>query len=64
MARNPFYSRHCNYDLGKALNVKGDWAAAAAALQDALEPSSTPVFPRAFLAAALVRLNRSDDAEG
>ncbi|MFM1891757.1 MAG: hypothetical protein RLZ44_834, partial [Pseudomonadota bacterium] len=63
MVLNPFYSWDYNYNLGRALYVKGDFPAAVAELQEALERNSTPMFPRIFLTAALVRLNRLDDAE-
>ncbi len=63
MVLNPFYSWDYNYNLGRALYIKGDYAAAVAELQDALERNSTPMFPRVFLTASLVRLNRLDDAE-
>jgi adenylate cyclase len=63
MVLNPFYSWDYNYNLGRALYLKGDYAAAVAELEDALERNSTPMFPRVFLTAALVRLNRLDDAE-
>jgi adenylate cyclase len=63
MVLNPFYSWDYKYNLGRALYTKGDYAAAVTELQDALDRNSTPMFPRVFLAAALVRLDRLDDAD-
>jgi len=63
MVLNPFYSWDYKYNLGRALYIKGDYADAVIELQDALERNSTPMFPRVFLTASLVRLNRVDDAE-
>jgi len=63
MVLNPFYSWDYNYNLGRALYIRGDYAAAVDELQNALERNSTPMFPRIFLTAALVELKRLDDAE-
>ena len=63
MVLNPFYSWDYKYNLGRALYTRGDYADAVTELQDALERNSTPMFPRIFLTAALVRLDRLDDAE-
>ncbi len=63
MELNPHYTWDYIYQLGRAYYTLGDHAKAADFLAKALERNEAVGYPRLFLAAAYVNLDRIDDAE-
>ena len=63
IALNPHYSWDYLYNLGRAHYLLGNYDQAASKLEQALQRNESPSYPRIFLIASLVRLERLDDAE-
>ena len=63
MKLNPHYTWDYIYQLGRANYTLGDYAKAINYLIQALERNEAAGYPRLFLAAAYVNLDRIDDAE-
>jgi TolB-like protein/DNA-binding winged helix-turn-helix (wHTH) protein len=63
MKLNPSYTWDYPFSLGRALYFKGDYEAAIEHLEEALERNNAAIFPRLLLAAALINLDRLEDAE-
>lgn len=63
IALNPHYSWDYLYNLGRAYYLLGHYQRAAEYLQQALTRNESPSYPRLFLIASLVQLDRQDDAE-
>lgn len=63
IALNPHYSWDYLYNLGRAHYLLGHYQRAVGYLQQALTRNQSPSYPRIFLIASLVQMDRQDDAE-
>ena len=60
---NPYYTWDYIYQIGRAHYAKGEYEKAASYLNQAIERNEDVGYPRLFLAASYVHLDRLDDAE-
>jgi len=63
MELNPYYSWDYPYNLGRALYLKGQYQEAVGQLKESLTRNPSSLNPRLYLAAALLSLGQTEDAE-